>query len=120
MAHYRWPGNVREVYNVIERLLVLGSDTLETGDLDGALEDYEPWPEYEAEVTSVVASSRAPTAPPERRRAYGDDDEREHLASEMIRSGGNVSWVSRRLGMARSTLRYKIRQYDLGHLIPTD
>ena len=41
-------------------------------------------------------------------------------SSALVASGGNVSRVARRLGLARSTLRYRIGIHGLESLIPTD
>ncbi|MND01783.1 Bacterial regulatory protein, Fis family [compost metagenome] len=48
------------------------------------------------------------------------DSERTEIAETLRITGGNVSRAARRLGMARSTLRYKLRSYDLEGLIPED
>jgi DNA-binding protein Fis len=42
------------------------------------------------------------------------------IASVLESTGGNVSRAARRLELARSTLRHKIKKYGLGGLIPTD
>jgi DNA-binding protein Fis len=46
--------------------------------------------------------------------------ESEIIASVLESTGGNVSRAARRLELARSTLRHKIKKYDLGGLIPSD
>ena len=49
-----------------------------------------------------------------------DPESRSVIAAALIETGGNVARVARRLGIARGTLRHRIRQYGLGHLIPKD
>jgi DNA-binding NtrC family response regulator len=107
---HRWPGNVRELWNVLERLAARGlGDVLDAGHLDGILED---------------APRTAPTplvpAPAPRELSDAEAAERRRLAAALGNAGGNVSRVARRLGISRSTLRYRIRKYRLEPLIPGD
>ena len=44
----------------------------------------------------------------------------EEIAAALAASGGNVARTARRLGLARGTLRYRIRKHGLSHLIPDD
>ena len=45
--------------------------------------------------------------------AHGDRGERETIAATLLAEGGNVTRAARRLGLARSTLRYRMRQLGL-------
>jgi DNA-binding NtrC family response regulator len=47
-------------------------------------------------------------------------DEHALLESLLRQTGGNVSRAARRLGVPRSTLRYRIERASLGHLLPRD
>jgi DNA-binding PucR family transcriptional regulator len=38
----------------------------------------------------------------------------------LIAAGGNISRAARRIGVARSTLRYRIERNGLGRLVPKD
>ena len=44
---------------------------------------------------------------------HPDDAERAYLQSVLARCGDNRSLAARELGVARSTLHYKIRKYNL-------
>ena len=101
-----WPGNVRQLMNVLERLLVLRPGGL----LDAA--DLE-------EVVEPEAALRQ-NAPAECSERYGERPESEIIASVLESTGGNVSRAARRLELARSTLRHKIKKYALEALIPSD
>ena len=115
LMRHAWPGNVRELLNTLERCVAeRRSARLEAEHLDGLLDD-----------PSAAWSPHAPAAPDRvqdetaagRRSA---DSERTEIAETLRITGGNVSRAARRLGMARSTLRYKLRSYDLEGLIPED
>jgi two-component system NtrC family response regulator len=104
LLSHSWPGNVRELFNVLERCLIQRRvDTLRPEDLDGIIE------------VSSVGKPEIPVNLPE----PGPNEER--LIRRVLRDvGGNVTRASRRLGMPRGTLRYKIRRYRLESLIPRD
>ena len=97
MSH-AWPGNVRELFNLLERLMVsAGGRMLDEADLDGLL--------------------RAPVRPTAERSGGRDLAE---IAAALRETGGNVSRAARRLGLSRSTLRYRVKRLGLHSLIPND
>ena len=114
LAEHDWPGNVRELLNLIERVLARGPrPDLVAEDLDDLVEHND--------------SSSGPSVPAEFRTAATpldlDQDELDdaaQIAAALTETGGNVSRVSRRLHMARGTLRHRITKYRLGHLIQKD
>ncbi|KPA22651.1 Nitrogen regulation protein NR(I) [Shimia sp. SK013] len=96
-----WPGNVRQLKNLIERVLILGdsSDAIEAGELPdegGASE----------EEGRVVLSGALATLPlREAREAF----EREYLLTQINRFGGNISRTASFVGMERSALHRKLK-----------
>jgi DNA-binding NtrC family response regulator len=88
---YTWPGNLRELENVIERAVVLTRrDVIEAQDLSlGALvpEDTDP--------------------------LKLEDLEARHIERVLGITGGNMSRAAEILGLHRNTLREKIRKYGL-------
>jgi len=106
LASHPWPGNVRQLMNVLERLLVVHpGGLLDAADLEKVME-----PEL-----ALSPSTLAECSPENARRP-----ESEIIASVLESTGGNVSRAARRLELARSTLRHKIKKYHLGGLIPSD
>jgi transcriptional regulator with GAF, ATPase, and Fis domain len=114
---YRWPGNVRELLNLLERLLIQQRvEVLEAEDLDGLLPNSEaPGYSEDAPLGAEREFRRSAGLPPE-----ADPESRSVIAAALVETGGNVARAARRLGIARSTLRHRIRQYGLGHLVPRD
>jgi len=97
-----WPGNVRQLRNVIERVLILGDGTgpIQTGELPG-----ESAP-ASADEGRVVLSGAIATMPlREAREAF----EREYLLTQINRFGGNVSRTAEFVGMERSALHRKLK-----------
>ncbi len=97
-----WPGNVRQLRNNVERLLILA-----TGDPGEAISaDMLP---------QEVASSGAPNAMGADRiialplREAREVFEREYLAAQIMRFGGNISRTAAFIGMERSALHRKLK-----------
>ncbi|MGL5115933.1 MAG: sigma-54-dependent transcriptional regulator [Beijerinckiaceae bacterium] len=104
-----WPGNVRQLRNNIERLMILT-----TGELD-------------AEVTAeMLPAELVATAPPIPGGAGGEKllalplrearevFEREYLVAQISRFGGNISRTAEFVGMERSALHRKLKTLGVG------
>lgn len=94
MEHYTWPGNVREMQNVVERAVILAHGTIRCDNLpEIVLRKPEP----------VVQDSRDALKSVEREmiiKALGRHRENRRLAAE-------------ELGLSRRALQYKLKEYDL-------
>jgi two-component system nitrogen regulation response regulator NtrX len=96
-----WPGNVRQLKNLIERVLILGDGTgpIEARELPGEEDSGE-------EDGRVVLSGALATLPlREAREAF----EREYLLTQINRFGGNISRTASFVGMERSALHRKLK-----------
>ena len=96
-----WPGNVRQLKNLVERVLILGDGTgpIEARELPGEEDRNE-------EEGRVVLSSALATLPlREAREAF----EREYLLTQINRFGGNISRTANFVGMERSALHRKLK-----------
>jgi DNA-binding NtrC family response regulator len=106
LANHPWPGNVRQLMNLLERLVVTNpGELIDVADLE------------EVAGPEVDLRGRALAERPDR---YRDRPESQLIASVLESTGGNVSRAARRLKLARSTLRHKIKRYALEDLIPKD
>jgi transcriptional regulator with AAA-type ATPase domain/tetratricopeptide (TPR) repeat protein len=98
---YAWPGNIRELANLMERVTLLADAPQVT-------------PEVLALPVAAVAE-RAST-PPARQHtleAAVDDVEREHLLAALTETRWNVTRAAAQLGISRNTLRYRIEKHGL-------
>jgi len=93
LINYHWPGNIRELRNVIERGVILS----------------------EAGVITENALPRELSM-----QSEGDNDflsleavEREHIAKVLACFGNNRTLAATALGISRKTLYRKIREYDI-------
>lgn len=96
-----WPGNVRQLRNVIERVLILGDPGghISAAEIPGETD-------APAEEGRVVLSGAVATMPlREAREAF----EREYLMTQINRFGGNISRTAEFVGMERSALHRKLK-----------
>jgi len=96
-----WPGNVRQLKNVVERVLILGdsSDPISAKELPSSEEPSE-------EEGRVVLSGGLATLPLREARELF---EREYLLTQINRFGGNISRTASFVGMERSALHRKLK-----------
>ncbi len=107
MSH-SWPGNIRELMNVLECLVVhKAGERLEASDLDGFIEEWtEGW-------THTEGASRCRDGDlPQLVQEVGAE-ERRTIVEALERSGGNVTGAARGLRVARSTLRHRMKKHNL-------
>jgi DNA-binding NtrC family response regulator len=98
-----WPGNVRQLQNFIERVIVLSD-----GEVIGL-----------ADVERELARAPMAAAPPEQGQAvtldaHRREAERDALRSAIERAGGNRALAARILGISRRSLYYKLAEHGLG------
>ncbi len=133
LAAYDWPGNIRQLRNVIERcVLICRANRIEASHLPGFVLE----PEYAAlstetpevaadsstpDAAASVESSTAPPAPPPdgQRPELSLTDQLRHWETELIcramrRTGGNRALAARVLRIPRRTLVYKLNSLGLG------
>jgi transcriptional regulator of acetoin/glycerol metabolism len=101
---YSWPGNVREMRNVIENMLLTSSETaVSLDDLPAELLD-------EISAPGVIPSLRDEGASLEA-------TERLAIARAVHNTHGNLAQAARALGVSRSTLYRKIELYQLEGIV---
>ncbi len=97
LAAYRWPGNIRELENVLARALALRSGQRIT------VQDLPPEIGKVAATGVVGAAAPEPTLPLE-------EVERRHILRVLEATGGNKLKAAEILGIDRSTLHRKLKQ----------
>ena len=96
-----WPGNIRQLRNMVERLLILGDSAgpIEPQELPGAE------PKTKAEAGVLLSGTIAALPLREARELF----EREYLLAQINRFGGNISRTASFVGMERSALHRKLK-----------
>jgi len=103
LAAYPWPGNIRELENLIERLIVLAeSNRIECSDLP---------PEILGNPQEVQPVADGLTG-------RIDQLEREMIRRTIEECGNNQTRAAKILGLKRSSLQYKLKKYGLHQSSP--
>lgn len=97
-----WPGNVRQLRNVIERILILATGDLATPVTVDSLPP-EAWPSAGAKHDGMQEVIGLPL------RDARERFEREYLNVQITRFGGNISRTAAFIGMERSALHRKLK-----------
>jgi two-component system nitrogen regulation response regulator NtrX len=100
-----WPGNVRQLRNIVERLLIIAGDDSEAVTADLLPTDL-------AGVNGGRRSSDLVISLPlrEAREIF----ERDYLVAQINRFGGNISRTAAFIGMERSALHRKLKSLGVG------
>ncbi len=108
LARYAFPGNVRELENVLERALALAEgDTLETTDL------YLPaTPSFEAPATATLDRLEAMAADITLEDSVGEI-QRQFILRALEENRWNRTAAARQLGMSLRALRYRLAKLGI-------
>ena len=110
LASYSWPGNVREMENVLERAVVAlrGGPCLDAATL--TLPERSPQRVREDKPAAIFQAPREPSPAPVRSLR---DTEKDAITEALRVCGGNIKRAAGRLGIARNTLYRKMEDYAL-------
>ena len=101
LEQYRWPGNIRELRNAIERaMLLMDREWLEPN-------DFAP-----LKPALATAQFRLPPA-----GVVLEDVERQLLVQALERAHGNQTHAGHLLGLNRDQVRYRIEKYGLARAV---
>jgi two-component system nitrogen regulation response regulator NtrX len=105
---YHWPGNMRQVRNVVEWILIMASG-LEAEEI--GLDFLPPEISRSAEITMPTAQASKLIALPlkDARNLF----ERDYLMAQVLRFSGNVSQTAEFIGMERSALHRKLKSLQV-------
>src|SRR4051812_10319141 len=118
LQRYRWKGNIRELRNTVERLIIMSAgDTIEVSDLPEAVRS----PGVLSHSAGAIASGGAapkPDGDAERAKAgtlreFKDNAERAFLVGKLRENGWNISKTAEAIDTPRSNLYKKLEQYQI-------
>jgi DNA-binding NtrC family response regulator len=106
LQSYSWPGNIRELRNVLERAVLLSEDRILTRD------------DFHFDVNTPCVTLRNGSV-----RTL-EDVKRQYIEEVLLIEDGNVGRAAERLGVPRSSLYHTLKQYRMGelpvHKVPPD
>lgn len=94
LLHYDFPGNLRELENILERAILLSKGPFLEVEIEGK-EETPPSGLEREEVKSL------------------EDLEKEAILKALKETGGNKKEAAKKLGIALRTLYYKLKAYDI-------
>jgi DNA-binding NtrC family response regulator len=94
LKRYQWPGNIRELQNVMERMLIMGGDRI----------CFEDLPDYIATPTDALTSASDGLT----LRKFRDKAEREFVIRVLKRNQGNITQAALELGVGRPYLHKRL------------
>ncbi len=112
LTNYLWPGNVRQLENVIKRLILLSTQKMVS------LDDVTSVLEFEAVGMAAKKTGTGNVEPqatsqfPESVKTI-DEMEREHLEKILRRFNYNISTTARALDISRKTMHNKLKKYNI-------
>jgi two-component system nitrogen regulation response regulator NtrX len=110
LQRYRWKGNIRELRNTVERLIIMtGGETIDLPDLPDSVRS--------PTATGGLASTKLPSDSEGGKsgtlREFKENAERAFLVGKLRENGWNISKTAEVIGTPRSNLYKKLEQYQI-------
>ncbi|MBP7901242.1 MAG: sigma-54-dependent Fis family transcriptional regulator [Spirochaetes bacterium] len=101
LSHYAWPGNIRELKNLMERAsIMIPSDEIGADELKKYVEVNESYQEmYMTDKSSLKLAK--------------EDFEKKYIESALEKNKGNITLTAKEIGIERTNLHRKIKQYNI-------
>ena len=117
LTHFNWRGNVRELMNLNQRLVLMRrGDTLTEADLDRAVAAKKSGSDEASNGEDEVGGSvldRFLLGPLPEKNFSLPDVEKEIIRRALVKCGGNKSRTAAYLGLPRHVLVYRLEKYNL-------
>jgi DNA-binding NtrC family response regulator len=107
LIQYAWPGNIRELENLVERMILMArGDTIVFADLPSELK------------TAIESDSTSPSGIRQKpfkdiMKNHMEDIEKQMIISVLEECGNNVTRAAKQLGLSRKGLQLKMMKYKL-------
>jgi two-component system nitrogen regulation response regulator NtrX len=107
LQRHRWKGNIRELRNTVERLMIMtAGDSIDVADLPDILRS-------PVSIGRTGPSTDADAARVGTLREFKDSTERAYLVAKLRENGWNISKTAEAIDTPRSNLYKKLEQYQI-------
>jgi DNA-binding NtrC family response regulator len=107
LIQYAWPGNIRELENLVERMILMArGDTIVFADLPSELKTT-----IESDSTGLSGIRQKPFK--DIMKNHMEDIEKQMIISVLEECGNNVTRAAKKLGLSRKGLQLKMMKYKL-------
>ena len=107
LIQYSWPGNIRELENLVERMILMArGDTIVFADLPSELKTA-----IESDSTGLSGIRQKPFK--DIMKNHMEDIEKQMIISVLEECGNNVTRAAKQLGLSRKGLQLKMMKYKL-------
>jgi len=107
LRNYEWPGNIRELKNLVQRLLILGtSEVIELEEVERAISSL---PAHSGDQQTSTPAYDLPL------REARDQFEKDYLEFQLRACDGSIGKLAKRVGMERTHLYRKLRSLGIDH-----
>lgn len=114
LKNYHYPGNIRELRNIIYRISCLADSIADLGHLPDLVRYGKKYGHTkQSDETETSAPITQNVSLSEYKRAASDKAEKEYLEQALSEINGNVAQLSRKSGMNRSHLQRLIKKHDI-------
>jgi two-component system nitrogen regulation response regulator NtrX len=108
-----WTGNIRELRNMVERLIILSDKIITEGDVKAFANPSGPVQEVSGSSSMAATSSQTDFNQFKNFQEYKDYAEREYIKFKLEKNNWNVSKTADDIDIQRSHLYSKIEKYGL-------
>jgi two-component system nitrogen regulation response regulator NtrX len=109
LQRYRWKGNIRELRNTVERLMIMtAGDTIDVVDLPEVVRAPQTVLQAPPRTAADGELAKAGTL-----REFKDISERAYLVGKLRENGWNISKTAETIDTPRSNLYKKLEQYQI-------
>jgi two-component system response regulator AtoC/two-component system nitrogen regulation response regulator NtrX len=105
LVSYPWPGNVRQLENLLEKVVLLCSNDV--------IEEYDIRREFEGGKGEAPQAPQTGTTYQDIKKAAIEEFERGFITEKLQEFGGNISQTARALGMHRQSLQHKLKELGI-------
>lgn len=123
---YQWPGNVRQLENVIKRLVLLSSENIVKLDIVKSVLEFEEYNKLSIQKNEFIDDMKAKTPPAAEAASFtdvliGDSEgvktldevEKEYIEKMLNHFDFNISTTARAINVSRKTMHNKLKKYNI-------